>query len=171
MNDGSDTMTSEFVPIFVGHSFSASHTFEKAQTGAFALSAGDTNPLHHDENFALSGGYDTLVVSGTHTTALLMGLTASHFAGSHSVVGLSFFVELRRPVLVDATVSMVWHVTAVTANTACSQDLLLRGAMCDAQGRECVTALGRCAWAFFARYRSAQRRSSRSTSLRSRVSE
>ena len=135
-------MSEEFTRVEVGHRFSGVHTFDEAQVRAFAAAAGDTNPLHHDTAFAEASRYGRLIASGTHTTALLLGLTASHFSRTHSIVGLSFSVELHRPVYADATVWMAWEVTAVSPGNRGSQRVTLQGSMCDEEGGKCVGALG-----------------------------
>ena len=40
----------------------------------------DYYPGHHDPEFASATRYGRVIASGTHTTALLLGLTASHFS-------------------------------------------------------------------------------------------
>jgi acyl dehydratase len=135
-------MSEEFTRVEVGHRFTGVHTFDEAQVRAFAGAAGDTNPLHHDTAFAQASRYGRLIASGTHTTALLLGLTASHFSRTHSVVGISFSVELRRPVYADATVWMEWEVTAATPGDRGSQRVTLRGSMRDEAGEKCVAARG-----------------------------
>jgi acyl dehydratase len=41
----------------------------------YATAAGDTNPVHHDPEFAATTRYGRPIASGTQTTALLLGLT------------------------------------------------------------------------------------------------
>ncbi|MGO4605959.1 MaoC family dehydratase [Variovorax sp. 2RAF20] len=135
-------MSEKFDRVEVGHRFTGVHTFDEAQVRTFASAAGDTNPLHHDIAFAEVSRYGRLIASGTHTTALLLGLTASHFSQMHSVVGISFSVDLHRPVCADATVWMEWEVIAVTHGDRGSQRVTLRGSMRDEVGEECVAARG-----------------------------
>lgn len=135
-------MSEELDQVEVGRRFTGVHTFDEAQVRAFASAAGDTNPLHHDTEFAEASRYGRLIASGTQTTALLLGLTASHFSRTHSIVGLSFSVDLRRPVYADATVWMEWEVTAATPGDRGSQRLTLRGSMRDEAGEKCVAAQG-----------------------------
>jgi 3-hydroxybutyryl-CoA dehydratase len=45
---------------------------------AFAAGVGDANPLHYDTAARLR--FKRPVASGTHTSALLLGLTAKHFS-------------------------------------------------------------------------------------------
>ena len=87
-----------------------------ALVAEYAHAVGDTNPVHHDPQFAASSRYGRLIASGTHTTALLLGLTASHFSKQGSMVGLEFWVRFRRPVFADETVHLEWLVVKVTPN-------------------------------------------------------
>jgi acyl dehydratase len=72
---------------------------------AYAQVAGDTNPVHHDGEFAASTRYGRLIASGMHTTALLLGRTASYFSQEGAMVGLEFWVRFRRQVYADETIS------------------------------------------------------------------
>ncbi len=55
-------------------------TLTPATVVAYAHAAGDDNPVPHDAGFAASTRYGRLIASGTHTTALLLGLTVPHFS-------------------------------------------------------------------------------------------
>jgi 3-hydroxybutyryl-CoA dehydratase len=126
----------------VAHRFSKLHDFSPEEVRAFASLAGDTNPLHHDNDAAQRSRFGELIVSGTHTTALLLGLTATHFAKYGGVVGLGFGVQFVRPVQAEARVEIGWEVTAVTQKSRGRQLLDLVGAITDVQGRICVSATG-----------------------------
>jgi 3-hydroxybutyryl-CoA dehydratase len=126
----------------VGHRFSKLHDFSPDEVRAFASLAGDTNPLHHDDDAAQRSRFGELIVSGTHTTALLLGLTATHFVRYGGVVGVGFGIRFVRPVPAEAGVEIGWEVTAVTQKSRGRQLLDLVGAMTDVQGRVCVTATG-----------------------------
>lgn len=76
-----------------GERFSTELTLSPAVVAAYANVAGDDNPVHHDPEFATSTRYGRLIASGTHTTALLLGLTASHFSKIGGMVGLEFWVR------------------------------------------------------------------------------
>ncbi len=60
--------------------FSSEVTLNPTLVSEFAKAAGDFNPMHHDPEFAANTRFKKLIASGTHTTALLLGLTASHFS-------------------------------------------------------------------------------------------
>jgi acyl dehydratase len=128
--------------VVVGERFSKRHTFNELDTRAFATAAGDTNPLHHDHAVAESSRYGGLIVSGTHTTALLLGLAAAHFSRTYSVVGKSFTVDFRRPVFMDAYVKIEWEVVAVSMARDTVQRVELRGGVYDEHDEPCVEATG-----------------------------
>jgi acyl dehydratase len=64
-----------------GERFSAEVRLAPAIVSTYAHAVGDTNPVHHDPEFAAASRYGRLIASGTHTTALLLGLTASTSPG------------------------------------------------------------------------------------------
>lgn len=128
--------------IEVGHKFSRTHHFNEDQVRAFALAAGDTNPIHHDTEAAANSPYRRLIASGTHTSALILGLTASHFSENYAVVGVAFSVEMLRPVFADATVRIEWEVVGATMKSDHAQKIELRGGIYDAGGQKCLHATG-----------------------------
>lgn len=130
--------------VVAGESFSATHRFTPEGVRAFSLAMGDTNPLHLDDAVAARSRYGRLIASGTHTAALLMGLTASHFAKRGTVVGVGFDIAFRRPVFATACVTLAWTVTGVEPHRGGPGRLVaLRGAVRDEAGRDCVEATGR----------------------------
>jgi acyl dehydratase len=128
----------------VGDRFSREFVFTPDAVMAFARAAGDDNPLHFDPAVAAASPYGGLIASGTHTTALLLGLTASHFSRITSVVGRRFTVEFRRAVAADAAVGIEWRVVAITPRPGRrGRTVQLEGALVDhASGEACVTAQG-----------------------------
>ena len=124
--------------------FSAEVALTPAMVAAFAHAAGDDNPVHHDPAFAAATRYGRLIASGTHTGALLLGLTARHFSQSGAMVGLEFWLRYRRPVYADETIRLEWLVVKVTPNAALSGDIVeLRGRIRRADGETAVGAKGR----------------------------
>jgi 3-hydroxybutyryl-CoA dehydratase len=123
-----------------GERFSSEVTLTPAMVGAYARAAGDDNPVHHDAEFAASTRYRRLIASGTHTTALLLGLTASHFSKTGAMVGLEFWVRFRRPVYADETIRLEWLVVKVSPNEKLDGEIVeLRGRI---KGQDGQTALG-----------------------------
>ena len=124
--------------------FSSEVTLTPAMVGAYARAAGDDNPVHHDPQFAASTRYGRVIASGTHTTALLLGLTASHFAKKGAMLGLEFWVRFRRPIYADETIRLEWLVVKVTPNEKLHGDVVdLRGRIKGEDGRTAVGAKGR----------------------------
>ncbi len=111
---------------------------------ASAASVGDDNPVHHDVHFAESTRYGRLIASGTHTTALLLGLTASHFSKNQAMVGLEFWVRFRKPIYADETIRLEWLVVKVTPSAKLKGDIVeLRGRIKAQNGQTALGAKGR----------------------------
>lgn len=128
----------------VGHRFSTTVTLTPESVAAFATAAGDENPVHHDPAAAAASRYGKVIASGTHTTALLLGLTAKHFSSSASVVGLQFSVKFRRPVYADETIAIEWVVVEVTPNAKLGGEVVdMHGSLRNAAGEVAVEATGR----------------------------
>jgi len=72
--------------------FSTEVTLTPALVAEFARAAGDQNPLHYDLDYTAQTKYKRLMASGTQTTALLMGLTATYFSQRGAMVGLEFWL-------------------------------------------------------------------------------
>jgi acyl dehydratase len=111
---------------------------------AYARAAGDTNPVHHDSAFAAATRYSRPIASGTFTTALLLGLTASHYSKSAAMVGLEFWVRFRRPIYADEIIRLEWLVVKVTPNPKLGGDVVeLRGRIQNQSGETALGAKGR----------------------------
>ena len=124
--------------------FSEVVTLTRTSVADFAIAAGDTNPLHRDPDFAAATRYGRPIASGTHTTALLLGLTASHYSRHTSMVGLEFWVGFRRPIYADDTIRLEWLVISVTPNERLGGDIIdLRGRITRSDGDTAVGAKGR----------------------------
>src|SRR6266581_8054112 len=124
--------------------FSTEVTLTPEAVATYARAAGDTNPVHFDAAFAANTRYRRLIASGTQTTALLLGLTASHFSRGASMVGLEYWVRFRRPVFADETIRLEWLVIKVTPSARLGGDIVdLRGRVLGQDGRTAVGAKGR----------------------------
>ena len=130
--------------IRAGERFSSEVTLTPAIVAGFAREVGDDNPVHHDAAFAAGTRYRRLIASGTHTTALLLALTASHFSKRGAMVGLEFWQRFRRPVYADETIRLEWLIVRVTPNAKLRGDVVeLRGRIKGADGATAVGAKGR----------------------------
>src|SRR5262245_66689370 len=115
-----------------------------AMVGAFATAAGDNNPIHHDPAFAANTRFGRPTASGPHTTALLLGLTASHFSKKGAMLGLEFWVRFRRPIYADETIFLERMVAKVTPNEKLQGEIVeLRGRIKGQDGRTSLGAKGR----------------------------
>src|SRR5260370_36509142 len=124
--------------------FSSEVKLNPAMVSAYANRVGDTNPVHHDPAFASTTRYGRTIASGTHTTALLLGLTASHYSKSAAMVGLEFWVRFRRPIYADETILLEWLVVKVTPNEKLRGDgVELRGRIKNQSGGNAIGAQGR----------------------------
>jgi 3-hydroxybutyryl-CoA dehydratase len=124
--------------------FSSEVTLSPSAVAAYAHAAGDDNPVHHDPDFAASTRYGRLIASGTHTTALLLGLTAAHFSKRGAMVGLEFWVRFRRPVAANETIRLEWLVVRVTPHEKLDGEIVeLRGRIKGQDGQTAVGARGR----------------------------
>jgi 3-hydroxybutyryl-CoA dehydratase len=124
--------------------FSAQVTLTSALVAAYAEGVGDTNPVHHDPAFAATTRYGRPIAGGTHTTALLLGLTASHYSRSAAMVGLEFWSRFRRPIFADETIRLDWPVVKVTPNARLGGDIVeLRGRVQNHKGETALGAKGR----------------------------
>lgn len=124
--------------------FSSEATLTLASIAQFARLVGDDNPIHYDEVYASQTRYGRVIASGTHTTALLLGLTASYFSKRGGMVGLEFWQQFRRPVFANECIRLEWLVVRVIPNSTLGGDIVeLRGRIKGPDGRTAVGAKGR----------------------------
>ncbi|TCU20603.1 MaoC family dehydratase [Rhizobium sullae] len=98
---------------YVGQSFEKSFHFDEQAISIFASAAGDTNPLHHDRVVAERSRFGGIIASGTHYTALMMGLVADYFSRNGEAVGLEFSFQFRKAVPAGSTMQAEWTITEV----------------------------------------------------------
>lgn len=72
--------------IEVGHKESFSVTITKEMVDSFRAITGDVNPLHADEEYALSKGYPQTVVFGMLTASFLSTLAGVYLPGKRSLI-------------------------------------------------------------------------------------
>ncbi len=124
--------------------FSTRLSLDAGAISAFARAVGDANPLHHDVGYARATRYGGIVASGPQTSALLMGLAATHFSQGADMVGLEFTFRFRAAVPVDDTLELEWLVTAVRATSKpATQVVDLCGRLRTSRGTTAVGARGR----------------------------
>ncbi len=108
--------------------FSKSTVCSEQQVSSFAALAGDTNPIHHDRDYARQRGFGGLTLSGAQSGSLLMGLVADHFAQIGPMVGLEMKFYFRKPALAGIPIELEWLIVRNTAKRHIGAHLLeLRG--------------------------------------------
>lgn len=129
---------------FAHERFSREVTLTPDLVGDYASSVGDTNPVHHDRAFAAATRFGRLIASGTHTTALLLGLTASHYSKRGAMVGLEFWVRFRRAIFADETIRLEWLTIKVEPSARLGGEIVdLRGRIRNEKGDTALGAKGR----------------------------
>jgi acyl dehydratase len=131
-------------PVRVGTRFARRAHFDADAIRRFAAMCGDHNPLHHDEEVAGNGPFGTLIASGPHVVALMMGLDATSLSGRHEALGLGFEFRFVRAVPAGATLTLEWTVTAVDYKASLAGYVVsVAGRAVDDDGVAFVTATGR----------------------------
>ncbi len=90
----------------------------RADIAAFAQISGDANPLHSDAAIAARARFGEIIASGQHTSALLMGLLATHFSRSdetlrREMLCLNVNFAFKHPVFADQDVTLRWRVSSL----------------------------------------------------------
>lgn len=89
---------------------------DRALLKAYADASGDQNPIHQNEEFALSVGLPNVIAHGMLTMALV-GKYVSDFAGGSANV-LEYSARFIKPVIVPAGEKVDLTVTATVAEIA-----------------------------------------------------
>ena len=125
----------------VGEAFTKTFAFNAQSVKHFATLAGDSSPLHHDDEFASKSRFGGLIVSGTHYSALMMGMVGSYLTERGSGLGLEFNFQFRRAVLANDTVTAHWVIKEVAHTSKLGGDLVtLHGELRNSIGDICVVA-------------------------------
>ena len=89
---------------------------DRALLKAYADASGDQNPIHQNEEFAVSVGLPNVIAHGMLTMALV-GKYVSDFAGGSAKV-VEFGARFTKPVIVPADEKVDLTVTATVAEIA-----------------------------------------------------
>ncbi len=89
----------------------------RADIAAFAQLSGDANPLHSDAVIAARARFGEVIASGQHTSALLLGLLATHYSRSDDVLRremlcLNVNFAFKHPVFADQDITLRWRVVS-----------------------------------------------------------
>jgi acyl dehydratase len=119
-------------------------TFDADAIRQFATLSGDHNPLHHDDTAAAAGPFGTLIASGPHVVALMMGLDATFLSKRHQALGLGFEFRFVKAVPAGITLTLEWTVGGVEHKASLGGDVVsVEGRAIDDTGVVYVTATGR----------------------------
>lgn len=114
------------------------------EVAEFAASIGDWNPLHHNREYAARSRYGGIIASGPQTTALLMGLVATHFSQLGPMVGLDFSFQFYAGTPANVTLAFDWLVIRSEPTSSKKGDIVeLRGRVKTPTGKTVVGAKGR----------------------------
>ena len=142
MNDAGHTP--EGPPTRVGAGAARRVTFDADAIRRFATMCGDHNPLHHDERIAAAGPFGTLIASGPHVVALMMGLDATFLSARQEALGLGFEFRFVKAVPAGTTLTLEWTITAVEFKASLAGYIVsVEGRAYDDAGVAFVTATGR----------------------------
>jgi 3-hydroxybutyryl-CoA dehydratase len=132
------------VRAFAHERFSTSVTLTPDMVADYARRVGDTNPVHHDAALAAATRFGRPIASGTHTTALLLALTASHYSQRGAMLGLEFWVRFRKAIYADEAITLEWLTVKVTPNARLGGEIVdLRGRIRNARGETATGAKGK----------------------------
>lgn len=79
----------------------------------FTEMVGDSNPVHHDVDAAKAAGFDGIIASGPHTSAILTSLLADNYSRRAPMLGLEFAVKFLQPILAGKYCRYEWEVIGV----------------------------------------------------------
>ena len=128
----------------VGERFERRASFDAESIRHFATLCGDDNPLHHDERAAASSRFGTLIASGPHVVALMMGLDATFLSRDADALGLGFEFRFVRAVPAGAELTLEWTIAGIEHKPSLDGDVVsVEGRAIDDGGIVYVTATGR----------------------------
>ena len=120
----------------VGERFEQTVCWSEEDIRRFATLAGDTNPLHHDADYAAAHPLGGLIASGTQTVSAVMGAFASGLTRPDAhprrdALGMQFTFTLKAPLRAGETLHITWEVVSRTYKPR------HRGWVVNARGRAC----------------------------------
>jgi acyl dehydratase len=132
-------------PFEIGETFQQSLIFDVESIRLFATMVGDTNPLHHDEDYARKTRFGGLIASGGHYSALMMGAVAKNLAMRSAGLGLEFTFQFRKAVHAGSIMKLEWRIVEIEPKASLNGHILtLEGKLIAPNGivAVCATSKG-----------------------------
>lgn len=134
-------------PVEAGESFGRRLRYSAAQIADFARMSLDANPLHLDRRSARLAGYDDVIASGQQSTAMMMGLVATHFSrqgdgAPRELLCLNFNFAFKAPIQAGQEIDMRWTVSEVNHNQRLDGWIGQLNGTAACAGIDCVVARG-----------------------------
>jgi 3-hydroxybutyryl-CoA dehydratase len=101
--------------IKIGEKYVKSFIISAEMIEGFALSTGDTNPVHMDDNYAKNTVFKKRIAHGFLIGSLISTVLGNYFPGNGTIY-MSQYIKFRRPVFIDDQVNVI--VEAVELNTS-----------------------------------------------------
>ena len=107
--------------IAVGEKVTRRMRYSRADIAQFAHMSLDENPLHLDSMVAQRARFGEIVASGQQTSAILMGMLATHYSRSddgvaRQMICLNMNFAFKAPVFAEQEIVLQWQVSSVTPN-------------------------------------------------------
>ena len=104
--------------VAIGQKISKTLRYTREQIVEFARLSHDENPLHIDVQAAQRARFGEIIASGQHTSAIMMGLLATHFSRKsdgvqREMLCLNMNFAFKAPVFADQDIKLEWRVSAV----------------------------------------------------------
>ena len=107
--------------IAVGEKVTRRLRYSRADIAQFARMSLDENPLHLDSMVAQRARFGEIIASGQQTSAILMGMLATHYSRSddgvlRQMICLNMNFAFKAPVFAEQELVLQWRVSSVTPN-------------------------------------------------------
>lgn len=134
--------------VHVGEKLSRTLRFSREDIADFARLSFDHNPLHLDSHVAQRARFGEIIASGQQTSAILMGMLATHFSRNddgvkREMLCLNMNFAFKHPVFAEQDVLLFWQVSNVQWNAKLKGWLAhLDGSATVSRGSPAVVARG-----------------------------
>ncbi|MED5622459.1 MaoC family dehydratase [Ideonella sp. BN130291] len=103
--------------VVAGEQLSHSLRYSEQEMAQFAALTLDRNPLHFSPDIAGRAGFGGLIASGQQTSAIMMGLLATHFSRrddgiAREMLCLNVNFAFKTPLLAGQDIDIVWTVAS-----------------------------------------------------------